>query len=394
MQTFQDDDVGYEAWLTAHPSGWVVNARRSPSPAYLKLHRAKCVTISQPQAGYSRWTSGGYIKICADHRDQLDDWAQRTLGANLQDGCHCVQDGTRARAVLAASRPVVRPVVVAAVASGAPMAIDAEGYWTVETPRLIPFEPRDGTLVEGRAAMRRMLGKLVAKPGELLHGVVEGPTVTGTDLDNALLYNIGGSMNASARYGVSLERRIAAPGTGTRYRYRLTSDPDVPSLDGEILVALDGVSLGRAPRAWHDIWMAVRISDAVKVLASAPGGEVGLHLRVGAPRFAGAANGQFVKTMVDGLVTALHVHADQSSATVVADRLATMIPLSADEIAALLLNNERAALGTCKRLVVLRGNGVQCQPQDGRVAALRIEIDRSATTWQLSGQIVRRQSGQ
>jgi hypothetical protein len=33
---------------------------------------------------------------------------------------------------------------------------------------------------------------------------------------------------------------------------------------------------------------------------------------------------------------------------------------------------------------------MQCQPQDGRVSALRIEIDRSASAWQLTGQIVRR----
>ena len=86
------------------------------------------------------------------------------------------------------------------------------------------------------------------------------------------------------------------------------SDEDVPCLDREPVVALDGVSLGRAPRAWPDVWAAVRTSDAVEVVASAPGGEVGLHLRVGAPRFSGAANRQFVKTMVDGVMTALHAH--------------------------------------------------------------------------------------
>jgi hypothetical protein len=33
VQTFRDDDTGYEVWLAVHPSGWVVNARRSSSPA-------------------------------------------------------------------------------------------------------------------------------------------------------------------------------------------------------------------------------------------------------------------------------------------------------------------------------------------------------------------------
>jgi hypothetical protein len=259
----------------------------------------------------------------------------------------------------------------------------------MHTSGLIPFEPRDAMHVAARAGLRSMLGGLRAHPGELLHGLLEGSAVTGTDLDNALLYNVGGSVNAAARYGVALERRTTAPGTGTRYRYRLTSDLDVPRLDGEPLVAIDGVSLGRAPRVWQDVWAAVRTSDAVEILASAPTGEVGLHLRVGAPRFAGAANGQFVKTMVDGVMTAVHAHGDRSTAAEVAERLATLIPLPAEQIAALLSSDERAALGVCQRLVVLRGPGLQCQPQDGRIAALRIELDRSASAWQLTGQIVR-----
>jgi hypothetical protein len=88
-------------------------------------------------------------------------------------------------------------------------------------------------------------------------------------------------------------------------------------------------------------------------------------------------------------MTALHAHGDRSAAADVADRLAALIPLGAPQIAALLVDDERAALGVCPRLVVLRGQGVQCQPQDGRISALRIDIDRSASSWQLSGQLVR-----
>lgn len=269
-----------------------------------------------------------------------------------------------------------------------PVVVDADGYRTIETAGLIPFEPEDATLLEARATLRSMLAGLNAQPGELLHGIVDGPAVTGTDLDNALLYNVGGSINGATRYGVALERRTAAPGAGTRYRYRLTSDADVPCSGGEVVVALDGVPLGRAPRTWLDIWATVRTSDAVNVLASAPTGELAVRLRVGTPRFAGAANGQFVKTMVDGVMTALHAHGDRTTAADAAARLAATIALPADQIAALLVDDERAALGACQRLVVLRGQGVQCQPQDGRISALRIEIDRSATSWSISGKVV------
>jgi hypothetical protein len=268
------------------------------------------------------------------------------------------------------------------------MVEDASGYRTIETTGLIPFEPREPAVLAARAALRSMLSVMSAQPGELLEGVVEGPAVAGTDLDNALLYNVGGSVNAAVRYGVALERRATLPGTRTRYRYRLTSEVGVRRADGETVVALGRVALGRAPRAWADIWAAVRTSDAVVVLASAPAGDLGLELRVGAPRFGGAANGQFVKTMVDGVMTALHAHGDATTASELAERLAAKVELPAEQIAALLVGRERAALGICPRLVVVRGMGVQCQPQDGRISALRIEIDRSATAWHLSGRVV------
>ena len=103
----------------------------------------------------------------------------------------------------------------------------------------------------------------------------------------------------------------------------------------------------------------------------------------------GAANGQFVKTIVDGVLTALHAHADSTTAHELGRRLAANLALPAENIAALLLAKERAALGTCQRLIVLRGRGVQCQPEDARVAALRIELDRTATSWTLTGRITR-----
>jgi hypothetical protein len=242
VRTFRDNDAGYEAWLTANPSGWVVNARRLPSPSYLKLHRAECTTISQLQAGYSRWTTGDYIKVCAERRDELDDWAQRTCGAELQDGCHCVQYGSRARP-RSTTRAPVRGRSIAASLATPRVIVDPHGYRTIETPSLIPFEPRDTAALEARAALRSMLGGLTAQPGELLHGIVEGPSVTGTDLDNALLYNVGGSVNGATRHGVALERQASAPDAATRYRYRyrVTNDPDVPRLDGRPVDAVRGL---------------------------------------------------------------------------------------------------------------------------------------------------------
>jgi hypothetical protein len=46
MRHFVDDDAGYLAWLAGHPADFVINTGRSPSAAYLMLHRASCRTIS------------------------------------------------------------------------------------------------------------------------------------------------------------------------------------------------------------------------------------------------------------------------------------------------------------------------------------------------------------
>ena len=58
---FVDDDAGYRMWLRAHGNGFVLNAYRNPTPSYLKLHRAGCLTVlNWPTAG-STSTGGDYI---------------------------------------------------------------------------------------------------------------------------------------------------------------------------------------------------------------------------------------------------------------------------------------------------------------------------------------------
>jgi hypothetical protein len=37
MESFVDDDIGYLAWLAAHPDGFVMNADRETTPTYLVL---------------------------------------------------------------------------------------------------------------------------------------------------------------------------------------------------------------------------------------------------------------------------------------------------------------------------------------------------------------------
>ena len=81
MQRFVDDDRGYLDWLDRHPEGFVINTGRTPSAAYLMLHRASCGTIAGEPARGTTFT-GEYAKVCGE-RNELEDFA-RHLGGYAQ----------------------------------------------------------------------------------------------------------------------------------------------------------------------------------------------------------------------------------------------------------------------------------------------------------------------
>ena len=81
MQRFVDDDRGYFDWLDHHPDGFVINTGRTPSAAYLMLHRAGCGTITGEPARGTTFT-GEYIKVCGE-RNELEEFA-RHLGGQVK----------------------------------------------------------------------------------------------------------------------------------------------------------------------------------------------------------------------------------------------------------------------------------------------------------------------
>ena len=93
LQTFVDDDAGYERWRSGHEDdGFVINANDPPRADYLRLHRAYCHHISQLQRGSTTFTGGDYVKICADGSDargELERYVARH-GWELTAGCYCV----------------------------------------------------------------------------------------------------------------------------------------------------------------------------------------------------------------------------------------------------------------------------------------------------------------
>jgi hypothetical protein len=74
---FKDDDQGFLTWLDHHPAGYFINADRNPKPKYLILHRPGCPHIDRARGLH---LTKDYIKICADDRAALEEWAGRNIG--------------------------------------------------------------------------------------------------------------------------------------------------------------------------------------------------------------------------------------------------------------------------------------------------------------------------
>lgn len=88
MQIFVDDDNGYLRWLRENASGFVVNADRPPNPSYLRLHHARCRTISGEPANGRAWTATS-TKTCGT-RQELEAWATTVVGGNLSPCPACL----------------------------------------------------------------------------------------------------------------------------------------------------------------------------------------------------------------------------------------------------------------------------------------------------------------
>lgn len=79
VEFFDGNDEVYMKWLVANPLGYVINARRSLSPAYMVLHKASCRAIRRyrPTAPDGAFTERGYVKICATDILDLSNWAKK-----------------------------------------------------------------------------------------------------------------------------------------------------------------------------------------------------------------------------------------------------------------------------------------------------------------------------
>lgn len=72
---FVNDDVGYLAWVHAHPRGYIANidvAQRVPQ--YPMVHTTSHRLLSSSDVG--NYTTNNYMKVCSADLDSLERWSE------------------------------------------------------------------------------------------------------------------------------------------------------------------------------------------------------------------------------------------------------------------------------------------------------------------------------
>ncbi|HEY3308233.1 MAG TPA: HNH endonuclease [Desulfuromonadaceae bacterium] len=80
LKLWEDNDDGYELWLSEHPDGFQANVYKRPKPRYFRIHRATCKLPdrSNPDTHNPR-TGNFYSKVTADTFHELIAWAKENL---------------------------------------------------------------------------------------------------------------------------------------------------------------------------------------------------------------------------------------------------------------------------------------------------------------------------
>ena len=108
---------------------------------------------------------------------------------------------------------------------GGPIVTKSSHSLVVDAGRYLPFEPRHEDQVRLRSVLRQGLSELTVRDGNVLHARLSGSLPIKTDVENALLYNVGG-FGELMRNGVRFELGDEPTEGSVRYRYE-SADPDV-----------------------------------------------------------------------------------------------------------------------------------------------------------------------
>jgi hypothetical protein len=224
------------------------------------------------------------------------------------------------------------------------------------------------------------MAQLALGEADLLHARFAGTLPVGADVENALLYNIGGFAQLLAN-GVRFEMDSGPSPRGVRYIYEAADhDGGFAHWERERTVA----HLRATPlpdTGCSAVWWALGGAAVEVAREPAPVELFGVRLIVGMPTM--TLTPERVKGLVDGVVCALQAQESLDAARAVAPRLASGLGVTEEAIATRLADRAHAVLGVLHDL--RRPTG--WNPADHRCVAGELRVKR-ATEWSVAGDVV------
>lgn len=254
---------------------------------------------------------------------------------------------------------------------------DASRVTAWSTDRIpLEFEPEDWRR-KLRDDLRRAIAGFPFGEGKALYAAYRFPFEERADVENLLIYNIfDDGLSKATRDRLVFERFYLAPrdcpvplpAEGLRqYEYRLVDDKpsSLDGLAGRALASLRFDLPGRIPDSLASVWYAAK--EASIHVAGGPHVKKpwGISLAMRAPSSSGITCSNTVKSLIDGITSALHCH-DGSNIKELGDRVRSGLGLGdGKSFSGLLLDDTNAIFGKVKLLHCHgHGYGVQWNPQD------------------------------
>jgi hypothetical protein len=263
-----------------------------------------------------------------------------------------------------------------------PVEVKAVEFSVMSSPRHVSawsvarlaFEPR-GWQVRFRDELREALQALAASAGQTLSARYDAPDDSQVDVENVLLYNVGMAwFGPLVGAGLTCRRGRSEDGLH-RVRYEVVDA--VPDPGGDAPIASLTADLGAVLPATTGQWWARLRPHAVAAGAPLDGATwFTADVVVAGPAVTGRRVANMVKPMLDGLISALHVH-DGSGREILLPRLAA---LGAPESVWTQLVDPHAAVLGPRCLVRPFRDNVAWNPADDRCLAFRVRT-RHAATW-------------
>lgn len=239
--------------------------------------------------------------------------------------------------------------------------------------RRLPLEPK-GEVATARRELARALRCLVPPQQSLLHGTYRSLDGSVFDVENVLFYNVGsGPFARAARHGMAFERFRSVPPHAPdlqeyqhfhEYRFR-TATLEVRRA-ANCSFTFTPPYLSSATKT-HEVWW--RASESMRA-DSRMVGPFGLRIDLQLPYVISNVAG-ILKSLVDGVVSALHVDPNPSTAAV--ERLSMRTGWGQDDIHHRLANPAGAVLGSRAVLSAYR-KFVKWDPADHLCDAFQLTI--------------------